>query len=211
MSLEGKIKLKVCGMTDPENILDVVSTIQPDFMGLIFYPKSKRFVSEQHKIPALINTKVVGVFVNEDTSTIADCIDKYGLDFVQLHGDETTDQIEELLETGVGIIKVIRVGKKLDLSQLDKYSRLVDYFLFDTDGKEYGGTGKTFDWSLLENYSFHVPYFLSGGLSLEVLSELDLKKMPGLVGIDVNSGFELEPGIKDIKKLSKIYSDELSG
>jgi phosphoribosylanthranilate isomerase len=199
------LKLKVCGMKDSENIQELSSTY-PDFIGFIFYNKSPRFGSDLdegivNSIPSSI--KKVGVFVNERIETILRIKKKYALDYVQLHGDEDVVFSRKLKENGVAIIKVFRLKNMLPntLKEFEPYS---DYFLFDTASSGYGGAGYHFDWSILENYHLRTPFLLSGGIELNDLSKIKKLDIKGLVGIDVNSRFEVSPGLKDLKKVKEL-------
>jgi len=201
-----KLKLKVCGMREPYNIKWLIN-LRPDFIGFIFYRKSPRFVSEideelMSRIP--ISIKKVGVFVNEEVSTVIKLYEKYGLDFVQLHGDEDLEFSKKLKERGIGIIKVFRLMESLPYA-LASFSKFTDYFLFDTASPSYGGSGRHFDWSILENYNLSTPFLLSGGIGLEDVDLVKkLKSIEQLAGIDVNSRFEVKPGLKDIAMIRKL-------
>lgn len=192
-------------MRDPENIRQVAA-LQPDFMGFIFYEGSKRFVGEDFD-PALLSAlsssiQKVGVFVNESTETIEQTVARYSLDLVQLHGRETPGQCRELNEAGIRLIKAFSVDDRFTFENVLLYERYCDYFLFDTRGNNYGGNGTVFDWEILKGYLSDKPYFLSGGLNLENLQSKEFEKLrPKPFAIDVNSGFELEPGLKDVAKV----------
>ena len=173
-----------------------------DLMGFIFWPKSSRYVSER---PAYLptNCKRVGVFVDEDIETLKRIADDYALDFIQLHGHESADYCAQL--KGLKLIKAISVSGQDDIATYKTYEGHVDYFLFDTKCPSVGGSGQQFDWSVLSAYDGNTPFLLSGGIGpddAEVLtshfSPLTSKKC---VGIDLNSRFEIAPGLKDINKL----------
>jgi len=199
------VKLKVCGMRDPENILQVAE-LRPDYMGFIFYGKSKRFVGDDFDIPPRLNgdIKRVGVFVNETTAKMEDLATKHRLELIQLHGNESVEQCLELKESGRKVIKVFSIDNKFQFGQTKPFRQVADYFLFDTKSETYGGTGKSFDWKLLERYDQEVPFFLSGGLSSTNVK--DVKNLSGmnLHALDVNSGVELSPGLKDIEKIGQL-------
>lgn len=201
------MRLKVCGMRDPENIRQLLE-LKPDYMGFIFYEKSPRHVGEDldeallKSFPA--STQKVGVFVNAPIEYLKGQVSKYQLDLVQLHGDETVDYVAELYAIGIRVIKVFSVGEAFDFRVLGQYNPFVEFFLFDTKGKARGGTGKTFDWSLLKGYDLEVPFFLSGGIDLENVNALDAISALPVHAIDVNSRFELEPGLKHIEKLKEL-------
>lgn len=201
------MKLKVCGMREPENIRQLEEEIRPDWMGLIFYSKSPRFV-EDSAAEAISDVTLpkVGVFVNESISFILDKIDKFGLAAVQLHGSESPEFVRELkLKTDKKLWKVVSVADQIDWEQLREYVGLVEYFLFDTATKGHGGSGRQFDWKVLESYPFEVPFILSGGVDEDSAEELIrfAEKEPQLIGIDLNSKFEDAPGLKNIEKLKR--------
>ena len=201
-----QLKLKVCGMRDSGNIRQLLK-LQPDYMGFIFYEKSKRFVPELDA--ELLNdfpseTKKVGVFVNASLEEVKGKVDRYGLDLVQLHGDESVEYVGDLFAAGIRVIKVFSVGDSFDFEQLKPYKGLVDFFLFDTKGKERGGNGVTVDWELLKAYDQSVPFFLSGGIDNENISALESLKGMNIHAIDVNSKYEISPGLKDIEELKKL-------
>jgi len=196
-------------MKNPQNIEEVVR-LKPDFMGFIFYSKSKRFIGDfwDPKIIHLISTDIqkVGVFVNEDFETLVDTQKKYSLDYLQLHGEESIELCEKLKKSGGKIIKVFSVGNDFDFSQTKGYEEYCSYFLFDTKGDNYGGNGIAFNWQLLNNYPSEVPYFLSGGIGLENLEMIKEINSSFLYAVDVNSRFETEPGLKDIPKLKELFN-----
>lgn len=191
-------------MRDPHNIAEVVE-LAPDYMGFIFYEKSKRFVGQEFNLGIfnLGSIKKVGVFVNEELAMVKELVDKHSLDFVQLHGDETPEYCAKAFESGLKIIKAIGINSNFEFSTLDVYKPFVKHFLFDTKSESYGGTGKTFDWNILNQYDQEISFFLSGGLGLE---EVNLLKKSDYFGwnvhaIDVNSKFEVSPGVKDLERL----------
>lgn len=197
------MKLKVCGMKLENNISEI-SKLNPDFMGFIFWPKSKRFFNEKSiRISNKINK--VGVFVNQDYDFIIDKINNFELDFVQLHGEEDY-QFCKKIKTQCKLIKVFNIGSDFDFEILNSFESVCDYFLFDTKGDSYGGNGIKFDWKLLKKYPSKKPFLLSGGIDLKDFTEiLKIKelKIP-LIGIDINSKFEFEPGLKNIKKVEEL-------
>ena len=133
-------------------------------------------------------------------------VEKYGLDLVQLHGEESVDFCINIqkMNPNVKIIKVFSIGQTFDFQQLEPYKPYCDYFLFDTKGKEKGGNGFTFNWKILNNYDNEKPFFLSGGLSLENIEEVQKLEGLNIIAIDVNSGFEIEPGLKDVEKVKRL-------
>ncbi len=199
------MRIKVCGMKEEENLQDLLE-LQPDYVGFIFYENSPRFMGETLDAEVIKNvpkdTKKVGVFVNASINQIVQVVKTYGLDFVQLHGDEMPDFCRSLQFKGINIIKAFRVDETFNFTQLNNYKPVCDYFLFDTKAAAYGGTGTAFDWSLLERYDNEKPFFLSGGIRLEDAETiLDLKEKTGLRihAVDINSKFETQPGLKNIE------------
>ena len=199
-------KLKVCGMKYPDNLSGLLEA-SPDFIGFIFYRKSARFMGETlaptdlASIPNSI--KKVGVFVDETIGNVIKAIKDYNLDFAQLHGDESPEYCQELRDHGTKVIKAFRLDETFDFDVLNQYPEVVDYFLFDTKGANYGGNGQVFDWELLQQYKLSTPFFLSGGLDLEHFNSLDqLKDLP-LFALDINSRFEDKPGLKNLGKVKE--------
>jgi phosphoribosylanthranilate isomerase len=220
------MKLKVCGMKHVENIQQIAE-LQPDYLGFIFYDKSKRnFEGIIPELPNQINK--TGVFVNEIPEIVVSYVEEYQLDAIQLHGDESVDYIKlikkylaesraSFIEQNKGrkkvkkpksydnleIIKVFGIKDEFDFELLQPYLDVVDYFLFDTKGKERGGNGVKFDWSVLKDYPFDKPFFLSGGIGIDdvdQVKELLNSDLP-IYALDVNSQFEIEPGLKNINEV----------
>ena len=187
-------------MRQRENILEVAS-LHPDYMGFIFYKGSKRFVGNDFGLPTLFpaSVKRIGVFVNAPTQEILKLVDQHLLDFVQLHGDEPLEQCAELRLNGLKIIKAFRIGSDFDFKTLSPYRKVVDYFLFDTKGKDFGGNGAVFDWTTLRKYDQSVPFFLSGGISPLNIKEVSALEGMNLHAVDVNSGVERDAGMKDVE------------
>lgn len=201
------MKLKVCGMRNPQNIFEV-GKLNPDYLGFIFYDKSPRAAIPSpffnFLYPMDFRAKRVGVFVNADFEFIKYNVEVNGLSVIQLHGDESVLEVEKLRELSVEVIKAFSVGESFDFNQLEVYKPYVDFFLFDTKGKERGGNGLQFDWSILKGYDQEIPFFLSGGIDLVNLEQLSELKGMNLHAIDVNSKFEIEPGLKDIGRLKEL-------
>jgi len=180
-------------MKFPKNIQEIAA-LQPDFMGFIFYPKSKRFVGDNfspkslEKLPSTIEK--VAVFVNEDVNRIIVIQKQFSFDFVQLHGNETVAECEILKENNIKIIKVFSVDNYFNFNEVVAYENVCDYFLFDTKTPKYGGSGQPFDWELLEKYTLSKPFILSGGLSIHTIGKLKFNKYPMLAGLDFNSRLE---------------------
>lgn len=184
--------VKVCGMTEAENIREV-EDCGVDLIGFIFYPASKRYIAAP---PAYLPQRAdrAGVFVNATLTDIFLKIKEFGLDFVQLHGSESPEFCAEVKKSGVKVIKAVHVNDTSDFSALD-YP--VDYLLFETPTATYGGSGHHFDWSLLDCYQGRVPFLLSGGIRPEDYEAIKALSHPLFAGIDLNSRFELTPGVKN--------------
>lgn len=201
-------QLKVCGLTKINQIQELIS-LNTDFLGFIFYEKSPRFVLNHlslEEISEINHQGKVGVFVNETVEKISEISEKAKLNFIQLHGDEDEKfilQLRQILGNNIKIIKVIRIGNQsFDELQktINQQPSSVNYLLFDTDSKTFGGTGKTFDWQILNEIEIPIPYFLSGGISLENIHQLStINHQP--LALDINSKFETEPGSKDLEKI----------
>lgn len=193
-------------MKYPENIR-AIAALSPDYLGFIFYEKSKRYVGENFDPKTLESLdksiKKVGVFVNHSTSYIEEKIKKYGLDLLQLHGDESLEQCKELKSKGYKLVKVFQVDDKFNFESIEPFKKYVDYFLFDTKSEGFGGTGKKFDWKILDRYDNEVPIFLSGGLGIESVEEIKKLKHLNIHALDINSKFEVEAGRKDVDLIEK--------
>jgi phosphoribosylanthranilate isomerase len=201
------MKVKVCGMREKHNI-EAIARLKPDYMGFIFYTGSPRFVGTQ-LIPETIyalspEIRPVGVFVNEELYYVNQLAQKYGFEYIQLHGLEKPDYCKTLKDKGLKIIKAFHLHDNFDFSSLIPYKPVCDFFLFDNKGETYGGTGEHFGWDILKYYDNEVPVFLSGGISLNDLEDIKNLKNHNIHAVDVNSRFELEPGIKDISKVKKL-------
>lgn len=201
------LKLKICGMK--HNVAEV-ATLQPDYLGFIFYEKSKRnYTAQLPELPSGIMK--VGVFVNASEAFISEKTKTYQLDVLQLHGEETPAFCKKIKKKNkVEVWKVFGIKDSFDFSILVAYEPFVDKFLFDTKGKEKGGNGYTFDWNLLKKYPSKTPFILSGGIGLdqlEDLHEIQNTTLP-IYAIDVNSKFETQPGLKNTTDLKK-FKDEL--
>ena len=199
------MKIKVCGMRDAENISELIK-LKPDYIGFIFYGKSKRFVSvfPQVEIPSEI--KKVGVFVNEDIDKVIEIAEENKLDAIQLHGNELPEYIEELkvlLIREIEVFKAFSVDDSFEFSKTDAYQKVCDYLLFDTKGKDYGGNGVKFNWQVLDNYKGETPFLLSGGISKVDALAINKISHKAFVGVDINSGFEIEPALKNIANIKE--------
>ena len=210
--------IKVCGMREPENIRQVAET-GIDWMGFIFYTQSPRrlgaddsgqqlssFISQLSTVNCQL--KRVGVFVNATPEEMMETAAHYRLDYLQLHGNESPDICFTLHKRGYAIIKAFSIATEEDLKPVADYEGRADYFLFDTKCSSYGGSGKQFDWSVLSTYKGQTPFLLSGGINPDSAEALRNFSHPKLAGIDLNSGFETSPGIKDAEKL-KTFIDKI--
>lgn len=207
------MKLKICGMKYAENITEAAS-LQPDYLGFIFYQKSPRFFDGD--IPKISdNIRKTGVFVNASLEYVFQMVEKHELQAVQLHGEEEPDFCAALKAENLEVIKVFSVKDEFDFDLLRKYEGEVDFFLFDTKGEAKGGTGKTFNWDALKNYPSEIPFFLSGGIGPEEAGAVrefisyfkETKKKDLFRGIDVNSKFETRPGLKDIGRIKEFKKE----
>ncbi len=205
------MKVKVCGLTDLIQIQELISE-NIDFLGFIFYKKSPRYVLDVlnlNDISKINHSGKVGVFVNETVENIVELSKKANLNFIQLHGDENEEFILELrrkLNSKIGIIKVIRIGNQNSnvlQATINRQPAIIDYLLFDTDSKSFGGTGETFNWKILNECEIQLPYFLSGGVSLENIENSNLLHQKPF-SVDINSKFEISPGNKDVEKIKKV-------
>ena len=195
--------IKVCGMRDAENIRQV-EALGVDLMGFIFWPRSSRYIAER---PSYLPTRCrrVGVFVDEEIETVRCIADDYALDIIQLHGHESPEYVAQL--QGRSIVKAFNIATADDFVQTEKYAGLVDYFLFDTKGKSVGGNGEKFDWNVLGGYNGRTPFLLSGGIGSGDAARIKSFRHPQCVGIDLNSRFELAPGLKDVDALRQFLNE----
>ena len=196
------MKLKVCGMKFSENISEIES-LKPDFMGFIFYKKSKRFFNESKLI---LNDKInrVGVFVNQEINEVIDNIKKYKLDYVQLHGEEDVRYCLSI-KSICKVIKVFKIDDTFNFDKVKKFESVSDYYLFDTKTNLHGGSGKKFNWEILKNYNSKKYFFLSGGISENDIEEIKkIRKIYPIIGIDINSKFELPNLKKDRAKIKSL-------
>lgn len=204
------VKLKVCGMQ--KNITEVAA-LKPDYLGFIFWEPSKRyFKGAMPSIPHSV--RKVGVFVDATIPDIAEKTKTHDLLYAQLHGTETPAFCHEVQKTipQLKIIKVFSINDDFDFGRLRHFEDVCDYYLFDTKGKLPGGNGYSFNWEVLKNYPSTKPYFLSGGIGPDHLKALkEFMQRPEARychAIDVNSGFEIAPGLKNNEEL-KTFKERL--
>ena len=208
------MEVKVCGMKDPVNV-EALQQLWINYIGFIFYEKSPRYVTLEGDaftgFDKLKNqgVKKVGVFVDAEKEYVLAKAEEFKLDYVQLHGKENIFYCKDLKEKGLNIIKAFAIDNEFVFTQTQAYQYFCDYFLFDTKGKKPGGNGISFDWNVLNKYHGETPFFLSGGIGPDDLEAINQLRLLRLEGIDLNSGFEIEPGKKDVGKL-KTFLDGLS-
>ncbi|MGB2503305.1 MAG: phosphoribosylanthranilate isomerase [Flavobacteriaceae bacterium] len=201
------MKLKICGMREPENI-EAIAALAPDYLGFIFWAPSSRYVNQS--TPTLTEEiKKIGVFVDATLDYIETIIKEHQLQAVQLHGNETSAYCKQIQYLGVEVIKTFSIQNDFDFSELKAYENSCDFFLFDTKGELPGGNGYCFDWSILKAYPSKKPFFLSGGIGIENVEEIQklLKTNLPIYAIDVNSKFESAPGIKKVNELRQFKKE----
>lgn len=202
------MQIKVCGMKYPDNIREL-SVLDIDYMGFIFYSKSRRYVGDPDpEILASIPERIqkTGVFVNEKPEILIEKSKHYKLDLVQLHGEESPAEADFIKKAGIPVMKAFHVGDPFDFQTCAPYTGICDWFLFDTPATGYGGSGKKFNWQLLKNYRLDTPFLLSGGIGPGDAGELRAGIHEKMRGIDLNSRFEREPGRKDINKTTEFIT-----
>lgn len=194
-------------MRDSENIRAIEQT-KADLMGFIFHPKSPRFVAS---LPEYMpkKQKRVGVFVNASLEQILAKAQKFSLEYIQLHGDEPPAFCSELKNRGLKVIRAQRIANTDDIIRAESYN-MADLMIFDTKTELYGGSGKNFNWQLLEDYKGCVPFLLSGGIRSDTFEEIKAFFHPQFAGIDLNSGFEISPALKDVGKLNN-FIEKIKG
>lgn len=212
--------VKVCGMREPNNIT-ALAKLPIDLIGFIFYEKSPRFVGEdlmnwvQENGSVLEGVKRVGVTVNREIDEILNLTHDYTLDYVQLHGNESPEYCAEIISFWdassvhrAELVKAFAIDEKFDFEQTKAYEPHCAFFVFDTKGDQKGGTGQKFNWDLLAQYQGETPFLLSGGIDPDSAEAIQKLQHPKMMGIDLNSKFETEPGIKNIDEL-KLFLYEL--
>ena len=203
-----KIRIKVCGMRDPENIRKVAD-LKPDYLGFILYPPSKRYIGDDYELrsPLPKGISKVGIFVNALISEIVHWVNRLELDYVQLHGEESPEYCHELQLIGISVIKSFGIDTGYDFNSIEPWLSATDYFLFDTKTPERGGSGKQFNWEQLKDYPFDRAFFLSGGIGPDDARSIKKIRDLPLHAVDINSRFEESPAIKNIDLLKKFIRD----
>ena len=197
--------VKVCGMTLADNIRQT-EALGVDLIGLNFYPKSPRCLCQ---LPDYLPLKArrVGIFVNQPKEEVTMYADRFGLDYLQLHGTESPGYCRTLQAAGFRLIKAFAIAQAKDLEATQAYEGLCDYFLFDTKTPRYGGSGEQFDWTLLRHYHGQTPFLLGGGINAYSVRAIHAFRHPRLAGVDLNSRFELSPGVKDVERLRRFLKE----
>ena len=216
------MNVKVCGMRQPANI-EALSKLAIDYIGFIFYQKSPRYIGDdllpwlQNNPDVLEGIKRVGVMVNFEIDSVLNYTHDYQLDYVQLHGNESPEYCREIISfwdassvRRADLVKAFSIDENFDFERTAAYEPHCTFFVFDTKGAGFGGTGKKFDWSLLNHYQGNIPFLLSGGIDPDSAEAIKALEHPKLMGIDLNSKFESEPGVKNIADL-KLFLYELKG
>lgn len=197
--------IKVCGMTQADNIRET-EDLGVDLIGLNFYPKSPRCLCQMPEyLPR--EARRVGVFVNQPKEEVTMYTDRFGLDYLQLHGMESPGYCQTLQSRGFHLIKAFAIAQAKDLQATQAYEGLCDYFLFDTKTPKYGGSGEQFDWTLLQHYHGQTSFLLGGGINAYSAKAIRAFRHPCLAGVDLNSRFELSPGVKDVERLRKFLNE----
>ncbi|MDL2299445.1 phosphoribosylanthranilate isomerase [Bacteroides sp. OttesenSCG-928-E20] len=200
----GKI-IKVCGMSDAENIRRV-EALGIDWMGFVFHQPSPRCI---HQMPGYLpaHCKRIGVFVNEQKQHILTVADRFALDYVQLHGEESPEFCRSIQQAGLSVIKAFGIKTSDDVYRTNNYEGVCSFFLFDAPCRQYGGSGNQFDWDVLSHYSGTTPFILSGGINQYSAPALNKLKHPMLAGFDINSRFETSPGVKDVERITYFLNE----
>ena len=202
-----ELKIKVCGMKFTAN-REAVEKLPVDLLGYIFYPPSKRYVGENPQAGLFNSEKPgVGVFVDENAFEILGLAKNMRFDWIQLHGKENPKTCQILKNQGLKIIKAFSVDEAFQFHKTKPYEGIADYLLFDTKTNLPGGSGKKFNWEIVKKYGGSTPFFLSGGVQPEDAGEIKKTNHPQFAGIDLNSGFEDGPGVKNIEKLKKFIEE----
>ncbi|MGN1245668.1 MAG: phosphoribosylanthranilate isomerase [Muribaculaceae bacterium] len=202
------IAVKVCGMCRPDNIAQVAA-LCPDMMGFIFWSRSRRNALElkPRVVKALEGIMRVGVFVDASVDVVLHTADSYGIHMVQLHGSESPEMCLTLRSRGLKVAKAIGIAGETDLCLADAYRHCANFLVFDTKSPLHGGTGVAYDRSILSHYNGSVPFLLSGGVTTDDAASIKALNLPGMMGVDINSRFELSPGVKDVAAVARFIAD----
>lgn len=190
--------IKVCGMRNKDNVMQIAA-LQPDLMGFIFYPQSGRFTGNDFHLPEISgNIEKVGVFVNESAEEVIAILKRFKLQTAQLHGSETPGDCAKIQSAGFKVMKAFGISENFAWERLQSYVPETQCFVFDTKTPEHGGSGKKFNWEILEDYKLEHPFLLSGGIKPVDAGILHQFDHTACIGFDINSGFEIEPALKDV-------------
>jgi len=198
------MKVKICGLREKANIQEICQVVKPQWIGFIFYPQSVRFAEpflDADFLSGLHGISKVGVFVDEDLGNVIALANRFQLDTIQLHGNESREICKSIKQLGFQVFKAFSVDSSFDFRTCEAYQTFADHFVFDTKAQLPGGTGLRFDWSILKRYTLETPFLLSGGIGPEQVAAIRDFKHPSFAGVDLNSRFELKPGLKDVSSL----------
>jgi len=204
--MKSNLQIKVCGMQKPDQIRQLAE-LDIDYIGMIFYTSSPRYLDHIIDPGAFGEKKKIGVFVNSPLEQVLYTQSCYQLDTVQLHGSESPEFCMQIQQRGIGVIKAFSIDRNFDFNKVTEFDGYVDLFLFDAKGDAPGGNGIRFDWSKLNEYEGASPFLLSGGISYDYLDEIKYFNHPAGMGIDINSKFEYNPGDKDLITIKKFVHE----
>lgn len=204
--MKKRLEIKICGNVFPNNAIQV-SALLPEAMGFIFYKNSPRNIRDLAVFSSISEEiERVGVFVDEPLASVLVKAEAFSLRIIQVHGKETVDYCKKLKKAGLKVWKVFGVEGSFDFEETKKYEAVVDAFLFDTKTSKHGGSGRKFDWSKLNEYQGIIPFWLSGGIRKEDAQSIKDIEHSQLKGVDLNSGFEREPGLKNTEDLNEFIA-----
>ena len=199
----------ICGLTNPKDAL-VAAEAGADFLGFIFYPPSPRYVTPERACRIIEAVRrspfavhFVGVFVDDEPSTVRKVMARSGLEYAQLHGAEPPETVTTLMDWGLSVIKAFRVRDVASLAEIGRY-RATAYLLDAYVPGQPGGTGHTFDWALAVQAGQYGPIILAGGLTSANVAQAVRATHPW--GVDVSSGVEAEPGRKDADRMRRFVA-----
>lgn len=204
--MKNNLQIKVCGMRKPDQIKQLAE-MDIDYIGMIFYPNSPRFLDTIIEPSLFGSKKKTGVFVNSPIEQVLFTLSRHQLDSVQLHGAESPEFCMQVQQRGIEVIKAFSIDKNFDFNRVAEFDGYADLFLFDARGDAPGGNGVRFDWAKLQEYDGATPFLISGGISYEHLDEIKYFDHPAAMGIDINSKFEYNPGDKDLITIKKFVHE----
>jgi len=203
--------VKICGLTDEDSI-DVALDAGADFLGFVFFDKSPRNVTAEQAAELtqfVEGVEKVGLFVNPTDEFLAEVLTHVRLDILQFHGDESPERLDQIRQDfAIPVMKSLAISDAEDLRAAEAFFPVVDYLLFDATppkgSDRPGGNAVSFDWTLLQAFHCPVPWLLAGGLTPENVAEA--LRVSGAAGVDVSSGVEKAPGIKDAEKIRRFIA-----